>query len=540
MADAVVIGAGPNGLVAANHLADAGWSVRVLEAQPTAGGAVRSAELTEPGFVHDLFSAFYPLAAASPAFTMLELERWGLRWRHAPLVLAHPSAEAACVALSRDLDETAASLDRFAAGDGDAWRRLYALFERVRPHLLRGMTTPLPPVRAGAALAAELRGDLPRFLRMSLLGVRRLAEEELGGSGAARLLAGNALHADLSPEMPPGGFFGWFLCGLGQDVGFPYPEGGAQRLTDALVARLRDRGGEVTCDAPVTRVVVRRGRAIGVELAGSSFVAADRAVLADTMPDALYRGLLEPEHVPRRVLDDLRRFQLDSSTVKVDWALDGPIPWRDDEARRSAVVHVADSVDELTRSTGELAQGLIPAQPFLVFGQYALGGAGDTTRCPEGCEVAWAYTHVPQRIRGDAAGELTGSWDAGEATHFADRMEARVEALAPGFRGLVRARHVLTPRDLEERDANLVNGALNGGTAQLHQQLLFRPTSSLGRPETPVDRLYLASAAIHPGGGVHGGPGLIAARAALHANRSRRVAVALGAAAAALVVARRR
>jgi phytoene dehydrogenase-like protein len=147
---------------------------------------------------------------------------------------------------------------------------------------------------------------------------------------------------------------------------------------------------------------------------------------------------------------------------------------------------------------------------------------------------------VPQRIRGDAAGELTGSWDAGEATHFADRMEARVEALAPGFRGLVRARHVLTPRDLEERDANLVNGALNGGTAQLHQQLLFRPTSSLGRPETPVDRLYLASAAIHPGGGVHGGPGLIAARAALHANRSRRVAVALGAAAAALVVARRR
>ena len=527
MPDAVVIGAGPNGLVAANHLADAGWSVHVLEAEATPGGAVRSAELTEPGFTHDVFSAFYPLAAASPAFTALELERWGLRWRHAPLVLAHPSTEAACVALSRDLDETAASLDRFAAGDGDEWRRLYRLFECLRPHLLRGMTTPLPPVRAGAGIAATLRGDLPRFARMGLLGVRRFAEEEFRGEGAARLLAGNALHADLSPEMPPGGFFGWFLCGLGQHAGFPYPEGGAQRLTDALVARLLDRGGALTCGAPALRVVVRRSRAVGVETAGG-FVPAERAVLADTLPDALFRRLLAPEHVPQGVLEDLRRFQLDSGTVKLDWALDGPIPWRDEEARRSAVVHVADSVDELTRSTAELAQGRIPERPFLVFGQYSLGGAGDATRCPPGKEVAWAYTHVP-----------TGTDDQAELDRLVERMEDRVEALAPGFRGLVRARHVMTPLDLEGRDANLAGGALNGGTAQLHQQLLFRPTWSLGRPETPVARLYLASAASHPGGGVHGGPGMIAARAALNAGRAARVALAVGAAAAAVVTARR-
>jgi phytoene dehydrogenase-like protein len=401
------------------------------------------------------------------------------------------------------------------------------------------MTTPLPPVRAGLGLAAALRRDLVRVVRMGLLGVRRFAEEEFEGAGAARLLAGNALHADLSPEQPPGGFFGWFLCGLGQWVGFPYPEGGAQRLTDALVTRLRAKGGELTCDAEVTRVVVRRGRAVGVETADGTFVAADRAVLADTMPGVLYGSLLEPEHVPVRVADDLRRFQLDSSTVKVDWALDGPIPWRNEEARRAAVVHVADSVDELTQSTAELAQGLVPATPFLVVGQYALGGAGDVTRCPPGKEVAWAYTHVPQRIRGDAGGDLTGSWDEAETARFVERMEARIEALAPGFRDGVRARHVLTPRDLEARDANLVGGALNGGTAQLHQQLFFRPTSSLGRPETPVARLYLASAAIHPGGGVHGGPGLIAARAALHAGRSTRVALAVGAAAAVLVTARR-
>ena len=538
MPDAVVIGAGPNGLVAANHLADAGWSVQVLEAQPTPGGAVRSAELTEPGFVHDVFSAFYPLAAASPAIRSLELERWGLRWRHGPLVLAHPAADGTCAALSRDLDETAASVDAFAPGDGDAWRRLYRVFARTSPHLLRGLATPIPPVRAGVGLAAELRGDLLRFLRLGLLGVRRLGEEEFRGEGGARLLAGNALHADLSPEQPPGAFFGWFLCGLGQSVGFPFPEGGSQRLTDALVARLRSRGGELACDTAAERVLVRRGRAVAVRTADGTVVEARRAVLADTMPGALYEHLLEPELVPARLRADLRRHQLDASTVKVDWALDGPIPWRSEEARRAPVVHVADSVDELTQSTAELARGLVPATPFLVFGQYALGGAGDPTRCPDGKEVAWAYTHVPQTIRGDAAGELEGTWDDVEVERFVARIEARIETLAPGFGRLVRARHVLTPRDLHERNANLVNGALNGGTAQLHQQLVFRPTPGLGRPETPVAGLYLASSAAHPGGGVHGGPGLIAARAALHAGRARRVGLVVGAAAA-LAVRRR-
>ena len=348
----------------------------------------------------------------------------------------------------------------------------------------------------------------------------------------------NALHADLFPEQAPSGFYGWFLTALGQSVGFPLPEGGALRLTDAIVARLLARGGSLTCDAQVERVLVRRGRAVGVRTADGSVVEARRAVLADTLPGALYGRLLEEEHVPARLLDDLRRHQLDTATFKVDWALDGPIPWHDEQARRAPVVHVADSVDELTRSSAELAQGLVPAAPFLVLGQYALGGAGDPTRCPEGKEVAWAYTHVPQAVRGDAGGELTGSWDESEVARFADRISARVEALAPGFGRLVRARHVLAPRDLEARNENLAGGALHGGTAQLHQQLFLRPTPSLGRPETPVAGLYLASAAAHPGGGVHGGPGVIAARAALHAGRARRIGLLVGAAAA-LAVRRR-
>jgi phytoene dehydrogenase-like protein len=536
MPDAIVIGAGPNGLVAANVLADAGWSVHVLEAQPEPGGAVQSAELTEPGYVHDVFSAFYPLAAASPAFRELELDRWGLRWRHGPLAVAHPAADGTCAAISRDLDETAASLDAFSPGDGDAWRRLYGLWERVREPLLQGLVTPLPPVLPTLRIAASLRTELIELLRLAVLPVRRLGDEHFAAAGGKRLIAGNALHADLTPEMPPGGFFGWFLCCLAQDVGFPVPEGGAGQLTAALVRRLRDRGGELTCSAPVTDVLVRRGRAAGVRTAAGDELGAGRAVLADVGAPSLYLDLLRPEHVPARVRDAIGRFEYDSSTMKVDWALDGPIPWAAEDARRSPVVHLVDSVDELTVVTSDIARGLVPAKPFLVFGQYSMG---DDSRCPPGKEVAWAYTRVPQRVLGDAAGELTGSWDERERDRFVARMEERVESCAPGFRDLVRARHALFPRDLEERNANLVNGAINGGTAQLHQQFVFRPTPSWGRTETPVRGLYLASASAHPGGGVHGAPGRIAARAALRSERLGKTAVAVGAAAATAAAGRR-
>jgi phytoene dehydrogenase-like protein len=496
--DAVVIGAGPNGLVAANLLADAGWSVHVLEREAEPGGAVKTAELTLPGFRHDVFSAFYPLAAASPAFRRLGLERFGLEWRHGPLVLAHPARDGSCVVLSRNLDETCASLDSFARGDGAAWRELTALWRRAREPLLRGLVTPLPAIRSAFGLAT-LGRDLPSFLRIALDPVSRLAETRFRGAGAARLLAGNALHADFRPESPLSGFFGWLLCSLGQDVGYPFPRGGAGELTAALVRRLEARGGTVTCGARVGHVVVRGGRAVAVRIDDGRELEARRAVIADVAAPSLFLRLLDRDVVPARFLRGMRQFTWDWATVKVDWALDGPIPWASPEARRAPVIHIAEGVDELSAWATALEHGVVPRELFVVFGQYAMG---DETRAPTGKETAWAYTHVPQGVRIDAA-------------ELAAQIEARVEELAPGFGALVLGRHVAGPDDLERANENLVGGAINGGTAKLRQQLVRRPPGSFGRPETGIGGLYLASASAHPGGGVHGGPGTIAARCAL-------------------------
>jgi phytoene dehydrogenase-like protein len=536
--DAVVVGAGPNGLVAANRLAEAGWSVQVVEAQPEPGGAVRSGEALEPGFVNDHCSAFYPLAVASPAIRRLELERHGLEWLHGPLVLAHPAGDGTCVALSRDLDETAASLDGFAAGDGEAWRRLHALWQDLSPAGVEMLVTPLPPVVPGMRLLAALgpARALPT-LRLALLSVRRFGEEHFAGEGGRRLIAGNALHADLTPETAIGGFFGFVLCSLGQDVGFPVPAGGAGMLTRALVRRLESHGGTIECGAPVERVLVTRGRAVGVRTTDGREFEARRAVLAAVDAPQLYLRLLDRSHVPARVLAEMRRFEWDWSTVKIDWTLDAPIPWEAPDARRAPVVHLTDSVDALTLQSSQLRMGLVPEHPFLVFGQYSMI---DPSRQPPGKETAWAYTHVPQRVRGDAGGTLTGRWDAAELDELADRCERQIERLAPGFRSRIRRRRVLGPPELEAADANLVGGALNGGTAQIHQQLVLRPTTSFGRPDTAVRGLYLASASIHPGGGVHGGAGAIAARAALNEGRAARAAFALGVGAATVAALRRR
>jgi phytoene dehydrogenase-like protein len=519
--DAVVIGAGPNGLVAANLLADAGWQVLVLEAQPEPGGAVRSAELTHPGFVHDVFSAFYPLGVASPVMRGLALEAHGLRWLHAPSVLAHPHVDGGCAVLSTDLDETAKSLETFAAGDGGAWRTFFADFERVSDPLLDAMLSPFPPVRGAVRLAAALgpRGLLD-FTRQSLLSVRRLASENFSGEGAALLLTGNALHSDVGPDTPPSGLLGWMLTCLGQQYGFPVPEGGAGQLTAALVRRLESRGGVVRCSAHVKRVEVRDRRAVAVTLDSGESIAAPRGVLADVGAPALYRNLVGEEHLPASLVDDLKRFQYDWATFKVDWALSGAIPWRAEPATRAGTVHLCDSMDAATAYASDLAQGKIPAHPFVLTGQM---NKADPSRSPAGTETVWAYTHVPLEPRGDAGGTLRGTWSAAETESFADRIEAEIERHAPGFRSLVTARHLLAPPALEARDENLVGGALGGGTAAFSQQLVLRPVPGLGRAETPVRGLFLASASAHPGGGVHGACGANAARAAIAADRIRRL-----------------
>jgi phytoene dehydrogenase-like protein len=520
MADGVVIGAGHNGLVAANLLADAGWDVLVLEATGQAGGSVRTAELTLPGFRNDVFSSFYPLGAASPILRRLELEQHGLEWAHAPLALAHPHADGRCAVLSRDLQETAASLEAFAPGDGAAWERLFQRWRRIRDPVLSGLFSLFPPVRAGLGLATRMPPrDLLRLARFALLPVRRIAEEEFDGAGGGLLLGGNALHADIGPEAPGSGFLGFLLCGVGQELGFPAVRGGAGELTSALLRRLEASGGKVVYDAPVEALEIRGRRAVAVRTTDGQVVPADRAVIGAIDVVTLYRKLIGEDHLPPAVVDDLARFQFDSATVKVDWALDGPVPWTAEPARRAGTVHLTDSMDDLTMYNAQLACGVIPAKPLIVVGQMT---TTDPSRSPAGTETLWAYAHVPQTVRGDAGGTITGAWTASEAQEFADRIEARIEDKAPGFRDRILARHVMGPPAMQELNPSLVHGALNVGTAQIYQQLIFRPTPGMGRPTTPVRNVYLASGSAHPGGGVHGAPGANAATLAIRRDARRR------------------
>jgi phytoene dehydrogenase-like protein len=509
--DAVVVGAGPNGLVAANLLADRGWSVVVLETQPDVGGAVRSAEDVHPGFVHDTFSAFHPLAAASPTIRSLRLEEHGLRWVHAPAVLGHPLVDGGWALLHRDRELTAAGLDEHHQGDGDAWLELCAEWDRIGGPLLDGLLSPFPPVRAGLGLLARLPrvGGLG-FVRTLLTPAVDLARSRFGGEPARLLLAGCAGHADIPVDAPGSGLMALVLTMLGQTVGFPAPEGGAGRLSEALARRFTTLGGEVRCSAEVTRIDVRNGRAVGVRTADGERCEAKRAVLADVVAPNLYGRLLAPDDVPARVARGMRGFQLDPATIKVDWALDGPVPWATAPTHPPGTLHIADSVADIAEATSRVAAGRVADRPFLLMGQMT---RTDPARSPAGTESAWAYTHAPQGSLADAAA----------CERYADVVQARVERHAPGFGDRVLARRVLGPRELEARNANLVGGAINGGTSQLHQQLVFRPVPGLGRAETGIAGLYLASASAHPGGGVHGACGSNAARAALLHHRMRSV-----------------
>jgi phytoene dehydrogenase-like protein len=520
--DAVVIGAGPNGLVAANHLVDAGWSVLVLEAQPDVGGAVRSAEDVHPGFVHDTFSAFYPLAAASPTIRSFRLEEHGLAWTHAPAVLGHPFPDGSWGVLHRERQVTARLMEEQQPGDGEAWLALCTLWDRIGDHLVGALLTPFPPVRHGLGALARLRsvGGLD-FVKLLLTPATDVGTTRFQGPSPRTLLAGNAGHADIPLTAPGSGLMGILMCMLAQTVGFPVPVGGAGRLTQALASRLVAAGGEVRCDSEVTRIEVVSRRATAVVTDDGQRVAARHAVLADVGAVHLYGGLVPAEDLPARTMRRMRSFQLDPGTVKVDWALDGRVPWASQPPYAPGTFHVADSVEDMSEALGQVAARAIPARPFMLAGQMT---TTDPTRSPTGTESMWAYTHVPQHATRDAGeGGIRGDWDDSDCERFADRMQERLERLAPGFGSRILARRVLGPHQLEERDANLVGGAINGGSSQLNQELVFRPIPGLGRAETPIAGLYLASASAHPGGGVHGAPGMNAARAAVAHRRVSRV-----------------
>jgi phytoene dehydrogenase-like protein len=521
--DAVVVGAGPNGLVAANRLIDAGWSVVLLEEQATVGGAVRSDRELHPDFVHDTFSAFYPLAAASRTIASFGLEEHGLVWRHAPAVLGHLLPDGGWALLHRDREVTAGLLERRTPGAGGAWLEVCEQWDLVGDALVAGLLTPFPPVRP---LPGLFRGVLAAgglsFVRTLLMPATDLADDLLTGDHAKVLVLGNAGHADIPLDAAGSGLMGLLMTMLGQTVGFPVPEGGAGRLAQALANRFTALGGLIRTGDRVDRVVVERGRAVAVRTDGGDEVRVRHAVLADVVAPHLYGGLVRPEDLPARMRASMRRFDLDPSTVKVDWALDGPVPWQETPEHAPGTVHVADSPEQVVQALAQVAARGVPADPFLLIGQMT---TADPTRSPTGTESMWAYTHVPQHATHDAGADgdaaVQGTWDDADRQRFADRMQRRIERLAPGFESRILARRVLGPREMEARDANLIGGAVNGGTAQLHQQLVFRPVPGLGRAETSIAGLFLASASAHPGGGVHGAPGDNAARAALARRRRR-------------------
>lgn len=495
---AIVIGAGPNGLVAAIRLVEAGRAVTVLEAAEEPGGAVRTEELTLPGFRHDTYSSVYPAAAASPVFAGMPLERHGLRWIQPEACYAHPLPGGRAIGLYRSLDRTADSLDAAQRGDGDRWCEFIAPliggFEAIRSTMLTGF----PPV-AGATRLLTALGPIgaARFGLLVPASARALGVRLFGGAGSRAWLYGSAGHGDVPPTGAGSAIAVTYLNLMGHAVGWPSPEGGAQRLTDALVGYLRELGGGIRTVAPVERIEASDGRVTGVRIAGGERLEAT-LVIADVMPHALLA--LAGDALPGSYAALLRRYRYGPATVKVDWALDGPIPWEAVEARGAGTVHVAGDEAQLLATIAETRDRL-PKRPFLLLGQQSVA---DPSRAPEGKHTAWAYTHGPQ----------TGiAWD-GELERHVERIEVQVERFAPGFRDRILARHVMGPHELERRNRNLVGGDVGGGSYRL-RQVVFRPVPGLSPYRTPLSGLYLGSAATFPGGAVHGVPGDAAARAAL-------------------------
>lgn len=492
MLDAIVIGSGPNGLVAANRLARAGMTVRVLEQNKAIGGALRSRELTLPGFVHDLGAAFFPFASASPALQSLELGQAGLAWCKAEVESAHPALDGSCASLVRNLDD----LDGYFAGDGDAWRKVAVWTRCVRDKLLALLLATPVSLTAAWKLGAM---NLLRFAEIGLSSGRGWSERRFQSEAARRVLPGLALHTDIGPDDEFGAAVGFMLAALATVDGFAVPRGGAGAITAALLQRLAEQGGDVMAGCGVTQIIVKRGRAIGVRTPEGDLEA--RVIVADVAAPTLYLKLLPEAALPSQVIASMRRFHHGFGTFKMDWALDGPVPWRNEACRRAAVVHPGESNQDLARFVKQVRAAELPDLPYLVVGQQSLL---DPSRAPAGKHTLWCYSRVPS----------TRPWRA-DAPLFAARIEDRIEGLAPGFKKLILARHVAAPPDLEATNPNLIGGDLGGGSAQLDQQLFFRPMFPYFRYRTPVNGLYLCSSYTHPGAGVHGMCGFNAAAAVL-------------------------
>jgi phytoene dehydrogenase-like protein len=466
MLDAVVVGSGPNGLAAAIAIARTGRSVLVLEGADTIGGGMRTAELTLPGFRHDVCSAIHPLAVASPFLRVLPLAEHGLEWVEPPAAVAHPLDGGRAVLLERSVTATAAQLGR----DGDAYGRLFdplvARAGAILHDALGPLRLPFSPVTAS------------RFGAAALQPAARLARRRFRDGDARALFVGLAAHSLLPLDRAPSAGVGLVLGLLGHTAGWPFPRGGSHALADALAAHLRALGGEIEC---------------GHRVDWAHDLPAARAVLLDVSPREAVRiaGPLFPERYRMR----LERFRYGPGAFKLDLALDGPIPWAAPACAQAATVHVGGSLEEIAASEAAVWRGETEERPFVIVAQQSLF---DGSRAPADRHTVWAYCHVPNGSRVD----------------MTERIERQIERFAPGFRERILARHALGPGELEASNPNYVGGDINGGAQDL-RQLFARPAPRLDPYSTPAPGLFLCSASTPPGGGVHGMCGYWAARAAL-------------------------
>jgi phytoene dehydrogenase-like protein len=465
----VVVGSGPNGLAAAITLARAGRRVTVLEAEATIGGGTRSAALTLPGFVHDVCSAIHPTGVASPFFRSLPLQEFGLEWIHPSAPLAHPLDDGSAVLLHRSIADTVAGLGR----DGVAYRHLFApLVSRCDP-LLDAMLAPLIPPRKPLLLA--------RFGWHGMRSVRAIAHGKFRDAPARALFAGMGAHSIIPLEAPFSASFALVLGMLGHAYGWPFPRGGSQAIADAMAGYLQSMGGEIVTSHRVS--------------SPADLPVAD-AVLFDVTP----RQLLDiaGDRLSDGYRRQLTRFRYGPAAFKLDWALDGPIPWRASECALAASVHLGGTFEEIAASERAATSGSASDAPFIILAQPSLF---DPTRAPRGKHTAWAYCHVPN----------------GSVVNMTERIERQVERFAPGFRQRILERHVMGPAEIERHNANYIGGDIVGGSNDAWQ-IVARPVPRLNPYATSAKGWYLCSASTPPGGGVHGMAGYHAARAALRAG----------------------
>lgn len=465
--DAVVVGSGPNGLSAAIEIARHGRSVLVIEKSVETGGGMRTAELTLPGFRHDVCAAVLPFGVSSPFFRSLPLERHGLEWVQPEIPLAHPLEGRSGAVLHRSLPETVSSLGEDGASYKAVFGRLVSVWDDLEPALLSPIrSAPLHPVRLAA------------FGRLGLQPASRLAQRIFATEAARALFAGNAAHSILPLERPWTSSFGLVLITLAHTRGWPSAHGGTQRLAEALTAHLIELGGRI-----------ETGRLVDTY----ADIPSAKVVMFDTSPGALAK--IAGERLPARFNRRLTRFRHGPGAFKLDLALAGPIPWTFTPARRAGTVHVGGSLREIAESERTIWKGAEQTRPFVIVAQPSVA---DTSRAPMGDHVVWAYCHVP----------------SGSVVDMTTRIEDQIERYAPGFRDLIIGRHTMSSADLERYNPNYVGGDIAGG-AHSGLQLVFRPTSRMVPYRTPTAGIYLCSASTPPGAGVHGMSGYWAARAAL-------------------------